>query len=135
VTAYFTGVRPKNGLGHFCYVPGFLLAPTESSQSPWSSSRWWPLGDSDACQAVGGYGEQVQGQPKLVHKQGWTLLHLWDRSGDRRKNSHASFAFDKELEPSEALSQARVLFPGVLERIEKHLGLEIVPELVQVLKK
>jgi hypothetical protein len=46
----------------------------------------------------------------------FTLLLSWDRSADMREGSCATFIIHAHVEPE------RELFPGVLERIEAHLG-------------
>lgn len=62
--------------------------------------------------------ECPQGEAALHHKDGWTALAFWDRTGDSRGNSSSTFFFEGTLDYQEALARARVLFPAVLDRFE-----------------
>ncbi len=132
--AYFTGVHPASTAGHYCYAAGWQSTKGSDPPSPWAGESQWPnpLNEFGCISAVrqrlglkmGGYdmGKQTEGEPLLLHKDGWTMLGMWDRSGDRRGGSCSAFAFQAVLTLDEAVAAARRLFPGVIERIEKHLG-------------
>lgn len=134
--AYFTGVLPGERSGHYCVTPE-RVRPYHSLRSPWGESDSYPLGDAAPTQAAwpeayDRYKTRVypnvepEGLARVVRRDGWTLVCLWDRSGDGRHGSHASFALHADLEPAAALEQARALFPGVFARIERHLGRAVV---------
>jgi hypothetical protein len=65
---------------------------------------------------------RIEGAPVFVRRNGWTLVSMWDRSGDRRPGSHATFALGAELSDTEALAECKQLFPEVFTRIERQLG-------------
>ena len=140
--AYFTGVRPGDANGHFCHVPGYKWASHTAPRSPWAGERALvPLADNGVCGPATWpelyrpgthYGltklgaEEPEGRARTARKDGWTLLFLWDRSADRRGGCSASFAFDQDLDDHAVLETARKHFPEVFERIEKHLGRQVV---------
>lgn len=96
----------------------------------------YPLGDATPCGVAWPEGydrgiwrpgfQQPEGRARVVRRDGWTLVCLWDRSADGRHGSHASFALQADLEPAAAMEKARELFPAVFERIEQHLGRAVV---------
>lgn len=137
--AYFVGVWPPDHAGHYCRTPRGRIGNRDHVLSPWHCGAWYPLGDAEAVAGVGLMGphprpRQVEGIARVVTREGWTLLHLWDRSADRRAGAHASFAFDAELAPHGALAHARILFPLVWARIDGHLaelGITLQVEAVQ----
>lgn len=77
------------------------------------------------------YGDQVEG-----HAWHWvgedhrgkpmTLLTMWDRSEDRRRNCCSSFVVMAAVTPKVAMRAARAAFPAVWERIEAHVGRAVV---------
>lgn len=135
MTAYFMGVAPGEDAGHYC-VSADGRSACQGVRTPWADVAG-PLGDATATRAAwpeghDGYGcwryptAQPEGLARVVRKDGWTLVSLWDRSADHRHGSHASFALPADLEPASALETARELFPAVFERIERHLGRPVV---------
>jgi hypothetical protein len=60
---------------------------------------------------------QVQSHADLVHARGWTVLAMWDRSGDRRPNSNSAFIARGELTFDEMTAMAAEHFPGEWKRI------------------
>lgn len=131
--AYFTGVWPGEQAGHCCFTPDGQRPRHDVAPSPWaeSPSKLYPLGDAtpqgvawpDRYSNAEG---QPEGRARIVRQGGWTLVFVWDRSGDKRPGSHATFALQADLEPAEALDKARELFPRVFARIERHLGRSVV---------
>lgn len=128
--AYFTGVHPRSTSGHYCYGSGFAQVQRDSPPSPWKSYAQNPLAEfTSIVEARNGRPmqelhrvDQAEGKPLLLHRDGWTLLGFWDRSADQRGNSCSCFAFSEVLTLDEAIAAARQHFPGVIERIERHLG-------------
>jgi hypothetical protein len=135
VTAYFMGVWPGEEAGHYFGTPRGMSWGHDHPRSPWAEASC-ALGDRAVI--VAGWGDpdavdrrdrrehpalvQAEGIGRVVVRDGWTLLTCWDRSGDARRNSHASFAFSAALTPEQALATAREQFPGVWARIDAHLA-------------
>lgn len=72
---------------------------------------------------------QVEGAAQLHHKDGWTAVAFWDRSGDQRHASNTAF-FVKGLWGFEQVMEvARLRFPAVMRRIDAKftVTLERVP--------
>ena len=129
MTAYFMGVWPGTGAGHYCRGPGKQNVGDYGTkvplQSPWAmpGRPADPLGDDTPCRAAWTKAEgQPEGIGRCLVQDGWTLLHFWDRSEDHRGGCHASFAFDVETDAEGALALVREHFPTVIARIEKHIG-------------
>lgn len=128
--AYFVGVKPGDRAGHFCYKPGYqkvwlsrdsVQLSKDGEPSPWAGV--YPLGDSEATEAAWPDWETpVEGNGHSIRTKGWTLLSFWDRSGDKRPGSHASFAFDVDVGAEEVLGLAREHFPEIITRMETYLG-------------
>lgn len=145
-TAYFTGVRPGDRAGHYCFTPDFRSQfSMNGKRSPWASPTGiYPLSDNGVTGPImwpeshdkhgrlasdgRGRGEdnQPEGRARVTQKDGWTLLFLWDRSADQRGGCCAGFAFDALLDPEAALDAVRATWPTVIARIEKHLGRSVV---------
>ena len=146
--AYFTGVDPgRAGVGHFCQVPGHISPPDGSPPSPWHlQSHGMPLGDQEPVVAawpdcVPGRWKRdprgqapwirencIEGVPRFVRQDGWTLVSMWDRSADERHGSHASFAFDQDLDDAAAMAAVRKHFPRVVARIEAFIKRPLTTE-------
>lgn len=63
--------------------------------------------------------EQEQGSASLHHKQGWTALAIWDRTGDHRLNSNSVF-FAEGFHDFEAIqSIAAERFTSLWSRITR----------------
>lgn len=60
--------------------------------------------------------ECPQGVAALHHKDGWTALSFWDRTGDSRDNSNSTFLFDAALSFDEAVAATREHFPALFAR-------------------
>lgn len=67
--------------------------------------------------------KQPQGKALVHHRDGWTALAFWDRTGDSRGNSCSVFVLEGDLDFDQALAAAGKLFPEVFERID----FEVVP--------
>jgi len=61
---------------------------------------------------------QNQSEGFLVHQDGWTLLAVWDRTGDSRPNSNAVFLVAGEHAFEAVLALAEQEFPQQLRRIQ-----------------
>lgn len=71
-----------------------------------------------------GRGYQLQGVATLHHKEGWTGLAFWDRTGDSRHGSHSTFVYHGTLSFQDMLTQAEHDWPGLFERYRR-CGLEV----------
>jgi hypothetical protein len=69
-------------------------------------------------------GHQRQGEALLRHRDGWTALAFWDRSGDHRPGSHSTFIYHGTLPFETMLEQCERDWPGLFERY-KRCGVEI----------
>lgn len=148
--AYFTGVVPGELTSHVCRRPNFerddlLGTPWCSPFIRYSLLDWHPYRDGLFPGARGG--RSTTAPPVAQQEEGvfvrvlvarlaatvrvssdWTMLAAWDRSADQRGGCTATFAFEGERDGEEALRLARTLFPGVLERIEAHVGRPVCVE-------
>jgi hypothetical protein len=111
------GVGGDTQAGHHLY--------DESYRTVYGRDRgWadWGCGPFDALDAAlaprpsGRYSEAPQGHAALHHRDGWTAISFWDRSGDSRGNSNSTFIFNAELTFDEALAEAHERFPALFER-------------------
>lgn len=64
---------------------------------------------------------QTEGVAKLHHKNGWTALAFWDRSGDSRGNSNSVFIFEGTWTYDQVLELAHEHFPESFERFDFEL--------------
>lgn len=72
-------------------------------------------------------GEKPEGVAALHHKDGWTALAFWDRTGDSRGNSSSTFFFEGEMSFDVALVVAREKFPALFARFDR-AGLVVVQD-------
>lgn len=92
--------------GHYAFLPGMSKVPGKDER--WLAQRL----DSRRWQAKGA----LQGEAKVTHLEGWTILSFPDYSVDVRPGSHSTFALRGSADFEAALKLARVLFPQVFER-------------------
>ena len=127
ITAYFLGGWPGHGSCRV-YKPGGRSPDYEAPETPWFGIRANEVERARAMRTCWepereGYPE---GQARFTRQDGWTLIGLWDRSGeDNRRNVSSVFAIHSDLTDDEALGLARRLFPEVFERIEARVGHEV----------
>lgn len=125
------GVGGHRDAGHHLYGPNYhSVSRPERLGQPWAHGHHDGLDGTLA--PVDYYGELVfgiddrkradrgtefpQGVAALHHRDGWTALAFWDRSGDSRGNSNSVFLFDTELTFEGALVAARKNYPDLFER-------------------
>lgn len=60
--------------------------------------------------------ELTQGVAALHHRDGWTALSFWDRTGDSRPNSNSTFVVEGILAFDEVVAVAREHFPQLFAR-------------------
>jgi hypothetical protein len=61
---------------------------------------------------------QPEGKALLHHKDGWTAVGFWDRSGDTRWNSNSNFLVRGTYTFDEMLALAKTQFPGIFAVIK-----------------
>lgn len=111
------GVWGHREAGHrFCWPGGSDVLAREGVRNPWGmkvdgglAPRKWDSRRAPEC---------PQGVAALHHKDGWTALSFWDRTGDSRSNSSSTFLFDAVLDFDAARVAAREQFPALFERFD-----------------
>lgn len=110
---YFFGVISPNKLGHFIYpADGHYISPQERRSLPFSE------GILDAGLLPRNVPER-QGDLYLSVINGWTILGMWDRTGDKRGQSNASFLAEGVHTIEEMKEIAAKEFPEIWDRIQK----------------
>lgn len=61
---------------------------------------------------------QEQGKLHLAHINGWTVVSMWDRTGDTRGGSCASWLIEGVHTLAEAVPIMRESFPDLWRRIQ-----------------
>lgn len=118
------GVWGERHAGHHLYEPGGRKVHWDDPLA--NGHGIGPFGKVDAALAPrprGRYSEAPQGHAELHHRDGWTALAFWDRTGDSHPNSNSTFIFDAELDFAGALAAARSAFPELFDRFD----FEVVP--------
>lgn len=108
-------------VGHFFYSEdGRRVGLSSPEALPWKKV------DGALAPRVG-RSEKPQGVAAIHHKDGWTALSFWDRTGDERGNSSSTFFIEGEAPFEVALGIARERFPRLFARFDR-AGLEVVPD-------
>lgn len=68
--------------------------------------------DGTLCPA----GPQYQGKALLTHKDGWTAIGFWDRTGDSRGNSNSNFFVQGTYTFDEMVKLATAAYPLLWRR-------------------
>lgn len=112
---YFFGVG--DNLGHFWWPR-------------WPRIKGCPWGDdhvdSKLCRGYDSrnrYGfverdQQIEGLARIHHKDGWTAVGYWDRTGDDRYGSNSNFVAEGTFTFEQMMEMARQHFPDVIRRTE-----------------
>lgn len=66
--------------------------------------------------------EQIEGQAKLHHRDGWTALAWWDRSVDSRHGSNAALFARGTFTADEMLALGRQVFPAAMARFKYQIA-------------
>lgn len=61
---------------------------------------------------------QAQGEALLHHRDGWTAIAFWDRTGDRRMNSNSVFLVNEIVTFDELVDRARREWPDLFNRFD-----------------
>jgi hypothetical protein len=109
-----------NGSGHYLVDKDGDKFSSTTEFSPWGSRP-----DGTLCpeglvlrKLEEGSGMQPEGKALLHHKDGWTALGFWDRSGDTRLNSNSNFLVRGTYTFDEMLALAKEQFHDVFARIK-----------------
>lgn len=103
----FRGVAGHHEAGHYWRLPDGRR-----------SNPYGPFGscpDGTLCPK----GNQYQGKAWLHHKDGWTAIGLWDRTGDARGNSNSNFIVEGTYTFDEMCELIALQWLELWERIGK----------------
>lgn len=107
---FYWGCYDSRRGGHGYYASGGRSIHAVSERCPWGYKI-------DAGLApVGIRGELPQGVAAIHHKDGWTAIAFWDRTGDTRGNSNSGFVFNAEIDFETGIALAREKFPEMFRR-------------------
>ena len=110
---YFFGVSDVKSKGHYLH--------REDGQMDWRLADTLPFNSNILD---GGLlpkqGAEIQGELHLAVINGWTLLSMWDRSGDPRSASNAVFLAEGHHTMDEMRDIAAEQFPAIWKRIQEH---------------
>jgi hypothetical protein len=93
--------------GHYLREPGYRQADRRSVITPFGSL------DGTLCPTGG----EQQGLAKLHHKDGWTAMGFWDRTGDTRMGSNSNFIVRGTYTFEEMCKLAQEQYPELWKRI------------------
>lgn len=103
----FFGVLAANDSGHFLH--------DERGQAGWPGMFGpWRVSEMDGLLQPDG--PQTQGAAKLWHRDGYSALAWWDRTGDRRVGSCAVILADEVLDEASLIEHASRVWPAVMAR-------------------
>lgn len=107
IQVFFFGVKSPSEKGHFLYAEG-MLAVYGSPPLPFK----FQILDGSFLQQP-----ETQGRLHLAIINGWTILGMWDRTGDPRMGSNASFVAQGVHTIEEMKVIAQDAFPAIWNRI------------------
>ena len=108
---YFFGVSNVQNKGHYLHREGLHIA--------WHDNRFLPFNSNILDGGLMPMDKpQVQGELHLAVINGWTLLSMWDRSGDSRPGSNAVFLAEGNHTIDDMKSIATEKFPAIWKRIQ-----------------
>lgn len=94
-----------DGVGHYLWLPGMRHSASGPSVSNiLDSKRWQP--------------SRKEGEAKVTHVDGCTILSFADYSVDSRGGSHSTFLIRGTVDFDTALSMAKENFPQVFARFK-----------------
>lgn len=123
--AYYYGLVPGGGHALCCIFDGHLIRMPRDQVTPWPDidNALQPGCQWTESRGLGYWHSppvnvQTQSAGRLHHKDGWTAIAFWDRTGDGRYGSNSTFIFEATLTFAEAVDRARETFPEVVARME-----------------
>lgn len=97
--------------GHYWWTP-------QREQHYFGRSDRTPPGPWGELDRGGLYPSEREGEARLHHKDGWTVLCFANRMDDPRPGSHAAFLFHEHLDFEGAVAAMREHFPDVVRRFD-----------------
>lgn len=119
--AYYFGCWGQPG--HYIHGPGGRSVNRQARESlPWNESdcdgNLQPGSEvNDRERSWRRDGPQVQGPCRIHHREGWTAMAFWDRTGDRRSNSCSVVVVRGHLLFGDMLAAFREHFPEIHTRV------------------
>ena len=114
--------------GHFLHIEDHKFMPSHEIKElfnlPWNVYKL----DQSFCPE-----DQTPGHGKFQHKDGWSILAIWDSSGDLRPGSHSTFLVDKTIHITTMYALIETKFPKIWKRmVSKYpvLSIDTPPEFV-----
>ena len=92
--------------GHYMHTPDMRTDSSFMHENPWGFSIDGGLLPK----------REVQHEPVLAHKDGWTALSFWDRTVDSRPRSNSSFLAEGTHTMDEMFAIAHQYFPKIALR-------------------
>lgn len=117
------GAYGYTDVGHFLFREGehrprrVRRIGDDHLEQPWRNGSYDGL-DGTLAPRPSRRAEAPQGHAALHHKDGWTALAFWDRTGDRRGNSNSVFLFDAHLTFEQAVQLAEERWPELFARFD-----------------
>lgn len=126
VRLYFGCWEPRH-LGHGFYTPGGRSARQDGRATPWGMAvdgGLAPRAPRPNRKPSPRDPECPQGAAALHHRDGWTALSFWDRTGDSRGNSSSTFLLERpDATFEEMVAMARENFPEIVGRLPFEIAL------------
>jgi hypothetical protein len=105
--SYYFGYRQHRGHG--------LQRPDLSTDYEFIYTNPWGVSlDGRLCPKT--EEDEQQGHALLHHKDGWTCIAFWDRSGDYRRGSNSAFLMEGTHTFDEMLKLSYEHFPKIFQR-------------------
>jgi hypothetical protein len=121
----YAGVHPRRTSGHFAWTEEWR-APEYKAAFPFGYTELERYAPNSRPGRETPREDQVQSVAVVRQDRGWTVLAMWDRSGDCRHGSNSAFFAPGHLTGEEVLALARELFPEVVARIERAAPIRII---------
>lgn len=108
--------------GHYLYARGKSI---QYESSPWGTALDGGILTPDYYHAD----KTITGEVAVAHKNGWTAIAFWDRSGDSRPGSNSAFLISEIITGDELLDLARQQWPEIFSRPDfPTLKFKLVPQ-------
>jgi hypothetical protein len=119
---FFFGNSGSGSRAHALYGPGIVAAREEEIPGwPWAARGL----DSLYAPRPGRAGDEPLGLATITRHEGWTVLAMWDRSGDSRRGSNCAFVSRGEHTVSTMVAQCEKHFPEMWRRINKQATVKL----------
>lgn len=120
MTAIQSAIEPCYYFGCGLFTVGhYLFGPAMSSLRYHPEHRSDPFGLLDGSYTKKTVPMEDEKKSFLTHKDGWTLLAMWDRSMDTRYASNCCFFCQGLHDEDEMWKIAYTWFPQIVERLQE----------------